>query len=90
MAKGKVSFEEQKARFKALANSAKKIIKNGNIDFLDSIKDELKVYIEKGVSFPKIAKNIEDVFKKKISVFTLKKYCIDTEIHKPRPRKKNK
>lgn len=85
-----MSFEEQKARFKELANSAKKIIRNGNVDFLDSIKDELKVYIEKGVSFPKIAKNINDVFKKKISVFTLKKYCIDTELHQPRPRKRKK
>ena len=90
MAKGKISFEQQKARFRDLANSAKKVIKNGNADFLDSIKDELKIYIEKGVSFPKITKNINDVFKKKMSVFTVKKYCVDTEIHKPRSRKKKK
>lgn len=90
MAKGKVSFEEQKARFKELANSARKIIKNGNVDFLDSIKDEIKVYVEKGVGFPKISKNINDVFKKKISVFTIKKYCIDIGIYQPRSRQRNK
>lgn len=91
MAKDKLSFEQQKARFLELSNdSAKKVIRNKNKEFLNHLQNELKAYIDKGTSFSTITKNFNAAFGKKMSAVTVRQYCIDKKLYTPKKQDKRK
>lgn len=91
MAKGKLSFEQQKAKFLELSNdSVRKIVKNENTEFLNHLQNELRAYIDKGTSFSTIANNFNAVFGKKMSALMVRQYCIDKKLYTPKKREKRK
>lgn len=75
-------FEQQKARFAEKAQASKNTSKSIHAEFLNEIANELKVFINNGVSFTKISQEIDEVFGRKISSITLANYCAQIGIYK--------
>ena len=63
---------------------------NENFDFFESIDSTLKKLCENGVSFPKMKKEIDDIFAKKISISTLKRFCVEKGYYVPKSKKNKK
>lgn len=75
-------FEQQKAKFMEKAKNSKNASLSIHAEFLNEIIDELKIFIDNGVGFNKIAQEVEEVFDRKISAPSLRNYCIKLGIYK--------
>ena len=81
-------FQQKKEKLKEIAKASKRISRGIHAEFLDSISDELKVFIENRTSFKKISESIEEVFGKKISAHTILNFCANKGLYKRRKIKK--
>ena len=81
-------FQQKKDKLKELAKASKRVSKGIHSEFLDSISDELKIFIEKRASFKKISKDIEEVFGKRIASQTILNFCVNKGLYKRRKIKK--
>lgn len=81
-------FQQKKDKLKEIAKVSKRISKGVHLEFLDSISNELKIFIENRVSFKIISKAIEEVFGKKIASQTILNFCANKGLYKRRKTKK--